>query len=109
MVKKSKKSPTGTSFHNVTITCTPQQLIDLLGPAQWGGNDGRDKANFDWVCETGNGILFTIYDWKYYRPLDLNEEVAFHIGGESFTTTYQAREQLLKALSKMFSESLKNA
>ena len=109
MVKKSKKSPTGTSFHNVTVTCTPQQLIDLLGPAQWGGNDGRDKTNFDWVCETGNGILFTIYDWKFYRALEMDEVIPFHIGGRSFGQTMEARDLLLKALSKMFSESLKNA
>ena len=109
MVKKSKKSPTGTSFHNVTVRCTPQQLIDLLGPAQYGGNDGRDKTNFDWVCETKGGILFTIYDWKEYRVLDLNEEVYFHIGGRSFGQTSEAAELLLKSLSKIFSESLKNA
>jgi hypothetical protein len=98
MVKKSKKSPTGTSFHDVTVTCTPQQLIDLLGPAQWGSNDGRDKTNFDWVCETEDGILFTIYDWKKYRVLDLNEEVDFHIGGRSFLSTSTAANQLIKAL-----------
>ena len=109
MVKKSKKCPIGTSFHNVTVMCTPQQLIDLLGPAQCECNDGSDKVNFDWVCETGTGILFTIYDWKFYRPLDLNEEVPFHIGGRSFSQTMEARDLLLKALSKMFSESLKNA
>jgi hypothetical protein len=105
MVKKSKKDPTGTSFHNVTVRCTPQQLIDLLGPAQWGSNDGRDKTNFDWVCETSTGILFTIYDWKEYRALDLNEEVVFHIGGGSFSQTYDAAELLKVALEKKLQES----
>ena len=105
MVKKSKKSPTGTSFHNVTVQCTPQQLIDLLGPAQWGGNDGSDKTNFDWVCETDKGILFTIYDWKYYRPLDLNEQVVFHIGGRSWMQTYEAGKLLNSALAKKLQES----
>ncbi len=107
MVKKSKKNPTGTSFHNVTVRCTPQQLIDLLGPAQWGGNDGRDKVNFDWVCETKKGKVFTIYDWKFYRPLDLNEEVDFHIGANGFMTSMEARYELLKALTKSFVKSLK--
>ena len=105
MAKKSKKSPVGTSYHNVTICCTPQQLIDLLGPAQWGDNDGRDKVNFDWVCETERGAVFTIYDWKYYRPLDLDEQVNFHIGANGFMTSQTAREELITALSKKFAES----
>jgi hypothetical protein len=100
MVKKSKKDAAGTSFHNVTVQCTPEQLIDLLGPAQWGGNDGSDKTNFDWVCETADGILFTIYDWKCYRALDLNEEVVWHIGGRSFIQTHDAAEALKLALQK---------
>ncbi len=107
MVKKSKKSPTGTSFHDVTIRATANQLLELLGPAQWGGNDGSDKVNFDWVCETSKGKLFTIYDWKFYRPLDLNEEVDFHIGANGFMTSMEAREELLKALTKSFVKSLK--
>ena len=109
MIKKSKKSPAGTSFHDVTIRATANQLIQLLGPAQWGGNDGSDKVNFDWVCETSKGKLFTIYDWKFYRALDLNEEVNFHIGAHSYMSSQEARLELLKSLSKMFSESLKNA
>jgi L-ascorbate metabolism protein UlaG (beta-lactamase superfamily) len=100
MVKLSKKDAAGTSFHDVTVTATPQQLLDLLGPAQWGDNDGRDKTNFGWVCETADGIIFTIYDWKYYRALDLNEEVMWHIGGRSFFQTHEAAEVLQLALQK---------
>lgn len=105
MVKKSKKSATGTSFHNVTVCCTPQQLIDLLGPAQWESNSGLDKTNFDWVCETEDGVLFTIYDWKYYRALDLNESVNWHIGGQSFISTSKAADALNLALAKKFKKS----
>jgi hypothetical protein len=93
MAKLSKKSPTGTSFHNVTIRATANQIIQALGPAQWGSNDGSDKTNFDWVCETSAGKVFTIYDWKFYRPLDLNEEVDFHVGANSFETSMKAREE----------------
>ena len=96
MAKLSKKSPAGTSFHDVTIRATANQLIQALGKAQWGNNDGSDKTNFDWVCETSSGKVFTIYDWKYYRPLDLNEEVDFHIGANSFITSMDARKELLQ-------------
>ena len=96
MAKLSKKDPSGTSFHDVTIRCTANQLIQALGPAQWGSNDGRDKTNFDWICETKRGAVFTIYDWKFYRPLDLDEKVNFHIGANSFMTSMTALEELLE-------------
>ena len=100
MAKLSFKNPTGTSFHNVTIRCTANQMNRVIGEAQWGDNDGRDKVNFDWICETNRGAVFTVYDWKFYRPLDLDEEVEFHIGALSSGVAQTAREELLKLFSE---------
>ena len=100
MAKLSFKNPTGTSFHNVTIRCTANQMIRAIGEAQWGNNDGRDKVNFDWICETKYGAVFTVYDWKFYRPLDLDEEVAFHIGAHRADTALTAQKELLKLFSE---------
>jgi len=36
----------------------------------------------------------------------MDEVIPFHIGGRSFSQTMEARDLLLKALSKMFSKSL---
>ena len=98
MARLTDKSPNGTSFHNVTITTTPQKLIDALGEPQYGENDGSDKTNFDFVCETNAGDVFTIYDWKYYRPLEMDEIVDFHIGGKSGYATMIAKDELVKLL-----------
>jgi hypothetical protein len=100
MAKLSNKSATGTSFHDVVIKTTAKALIDALGPAQWGNNDGSDKTNFDWICETNAGKVFTIYDWKFYRPLDLNEPVMFHIGANSRSVSEIARLELINLLAK---------
>ena len=83
MAKLSNKSASGTSFHRQEITATPNQLIEALGEPQFGDNDGRDKTNFDWVCETKDGNVFTVYDWKEYKPLNMDSYYSFHIGAKS--------------------------
>jgi hypothetical protein len=57
-------------------------------------NTGRDKVNFEWICETKNGTIFTIYDWKEYRRIRLDEEIEWHIGGMSSIDTVKARQEL---------------
>jgi len=98
MAKKSSKSPCGTSFHNTFIITTPQKLIEIFGEPQYGDNDGSDKTNFDWVCETEDGDVFTIYDWKYNRPLKMDELVDFHIGGKTGYITMTAQHEISKLL-----------
>ena len=98
MAKLTEKSAIGTSFHDITITTTPQKLIDALGEPQFGNNSGQDKPNFDFVCETEDGDVFTIYDWKEYRPLKMDEIVDFHIGGKSKFITMTAQTELAKIL-----------
>jgi hypothetical protein len=88
----------GTSFHDTVIKTTVNKLTKALGEAQIIGNDGKDKVNFDWICETENGDIFTIYDWKEYRVLDLDETIEFHIGGKNRTVTQEAKEELLEIL-----------
>jgi hypothetical protein len=80
MAKLSNKSAAGTSFHGHTVTATPNQLIEALGEPQFGWNGGQDKCNFDWICETNDGAVFTIYDWKEYKPLNMDSYYEFHIG-----------------------------
>ena len=70
----------GGSSHNVTITATVNELVSVLGKPNVFDNTGEDKVNFDWNAETDNGFQFTVYDWKEYRVLDLDEPIRFHIG-----------------------------
>jgi hypothetical protein len=83
MAKHTRKNAAGTSFHGTTITATPQQLIDLFPNSYYRQNDGRDKTNFDFTLETESGNVFTIYDWKEYRSLDMNERVRWHVGANN--------------------------
>ena len=71
--KQSNKSPVGTSFHDDVINTTVNKLIKVLGKPQCDSNDGRDKINFEWNMELADGNVFTVYDYKEYRKLDLDE------------------------------------
>ena len=98
MAKLSNKNAS-TSFHFITIRTTVNKLTEVLGEAQIIDNTGDDKVNFDWNCETEDGDVFTIYDWKEYRPIGSTEMIEFHIGGETKSITEQAKRELLAILN----------
>jgi hypothetical protein len=99
-MKRTTKSSDGTSFHNVTIKTTINELVRVLGGPTYQGNDGEDKVNIEWVCETENGDVVTIYDWKEYRVLELDEKIEFHLGGHSKMHTFDGKEELVALLNK---------
>ena len=99
MAKFTNKTSIGTSFHSVVFSATPQQLIDLFTPLHE-QNDGEDKVNFDFTLETESGEVFTIYDWKEYRPLQMNETIEWHIGGLNEGTCLQGKAEVLELLNK---------
>lgn len=100
MAKLSNQSGTGTSFYDTVITCTYNQLVQAIGEPQHSDNTGEDKTNFDWTCELNDGQVFTIYDWKEYRPLKLDEIIEWHIGGDNHIVTEQALIELTARLSQ---------
>ena len=99
MAKLSFKSGSGTSFYDTVITCSYNQLVQAIGEPQYSDNTGEDKTNFDWKCELNDGRVFTIYDWKEYRPLKLDEIIEWHIGGDNHIVTEQALIELTALLA----------
>lgn len=98
MIQKTNKSVYGTSFFNTTFSATPNQLIKLLGEPQFMENEGEDKTNMEWDCELEDGNVFTIYDWKEYRKLKMNEKIEWHVGGINGQITNRAEDEILKGL-----------
>ena len=90
----------GTSFHGQVIEATVQELRDILGEPSAEQNDGSDKVNFEWMLETNDGDVFTVYDWKEGRPLSESEMIKWHIGGYNKTATEQAKSEIKKATAK---------
>lgn len=99
MAKLTKKTTHFTSFFFHTVTATVAELEFLFGQAQYRDNDGTDKVNYCWDCETDAGEVFTIYDWKNYRPLARAERVEWHIGAFSDAEAGHAQDELLTQLS----------
>jgi extradiol dioxygenase family protein len=99
-MKKTEKSADGTSFRNVTIITTINELVKVLDEPTYQQNTGDDKVNVEWVCENEFGAVVTIYDWKEYRPLDDDETIEFHLGGHSEFSTLMGLEELIIALKK---------
>ena len=97
---KRSNNTSGTSFYGVTLTVTPQQLIDTLGEPEYFSNNGSDKTNMDYSLETEDEIAFTIYDWKEYRPLQMDETIEFHIGGFSYSQTEEAKREVISLINK---------
>jgi hypothetical protein len=99
-MKKMEISSNGTSFHNVTIKTSVNELIRVLGNPDDDSNTGEDKVNFEWICETIDGDVVTIYDYKEYRMIDVDEEIEFHLGGHSLIHTLDGKDELLRLLEK---------
>ena len=97
-MKKTEKSINGTSFHDVVINLSINELTQLLGEPSYYNNSGDDKVNVEWDCELEDGRVVSLYDWKEYRPVGKDEVIEFHIGGFSKLDTIDARLELLKAL-----------
>ncbi len=96
MIKKTEQSSTGTSFHSITIKTTLGRLRAAFGDPQFGYNDGQDKTNIDYCLETSNGDVFTVYDWKHYRPIGEDEVVNFHIGAYTIHVAFEAKQEMHK-------------
>jgi hypothetical protein len=96
-MKPTSKTINGTSFHNSTITTTLSDLKRVLGKPHYRGGF-EDKVQNEWEMETNDGEVFTVYDWKTYRPYNDNELIDWHIGGHNKETTQQAKQEILDVL-----------
>lgn len=88
----------GTSFFFTIIRATVEEITSVLGEPIHSSNDGEDKTNFEWVGETSNGEVFTVYDWKEYRRLKKTEMIDWHIGGHDKISTVNAKHELLEKI-----------
>jgi hypothetical protein len=98
MAKKTNSSTNNTSFHGVTFRASVNQITSAFGEPDMEYNTGEDKVNFEWEMETDEGNVFTIYDWKEYRKLDLDEKIEWHIGSFGQLSSITAKEEILKKL-----------
>lgn len=97
MLRKSESKAIGTSFHGMTITGSINQLSEVIGESSR-LNSGDGKVVYQWIMETDENEVITIYDWKMFREVGLDEEIEWHIGGHTKKSTEKAREEIIKLL-----------
>jgi len=97
MIYLPSASPTNTSIHGTTLKASANQLINLIGEMTH-HNSIDGKVTMEWVRELNTADVFTIYDWKYYRDIDMDEEIEWSIGGRNKIITEQAKEELIKLM-----------
>jgi hypothetical protein len=51
--------------------------------------------------ETESGDVFTVYDWKEYRPLEEDEVIEWHVGGHSAGVTDQAVGEMMEEIKRL--------
>lgn len=98
----------GTSFFNNTFIATVDQLIKVFDEPRYDGNDGEDKVNFKWCLKTRQGMVFTIYDWKEYRPLGYDDKIEWHIGAHNELNSFRAYSLITNALKNIPSQPQSN-
>lgn len=99
-MKKTTKDSNGTSHFGITIEIKVQTLFDLFGEPQFFENDGSDKVNMEWILETSEGIVFTLYDWKEGGIILMDEIIQFNIGGYSKMDCYEGYYELNQIIQK---------
>lgn len=106
IIKTRSSRLNGTSYHGIDFEATPNQLIAAFGDPSHACNDGSDKVNLEWDLELldddqkpGEGIVFSVYDWKEYRSLSMDEKVDWHIGAHSTSDSIYAVDAVLQVIT----------
>jgi hypothetical protein len=84
-----------TSYHGDFIEASFFELASLFGLPDI---EYEEKVNYCWELQTDEGIQFSIYDWKYYRPLLVEEPIIWHIGTDSEEHSKIIKQKLDKLL-----------
>ena len=87
--KLSNKNTIGVSFYFNTIKCSVNNLIKILGETICFNN-----RNFEWVCETSSGGVFTVYNEEEHYMCSKTKNITWHIGGYNKSITIQAEIEL---------------
>jgi hypothetical protein len=95
----SDESSVGTSFHGHVVKATIGELKAIFGEPDFQGDDFADnKMTHEWIFESAEGSVFTLYDWKEYRKIPEYEVIEWHIGAKSGYNGMLARDEVQSAL-----------
>ena len=83
----------GTHLQGNIYACY-HELVAVFGEPESGG----DKTTVEWALKFEDGTVATIYDWKEYRVLEMNEKIEWHIGSFNSSISSDAKDEILNLL-----------
>lgn len=69
----------GTSYHGRCVWCSINDIVSVFGKPHY-TSPKSEKAQYEWILETSEGNIITLYDWKQHRNFDDDEVICWHIG-----------------------------
>lgn len=100
-MKTPTQTANGTSHHGSLFRATRADLEKVFGPPRY-EDTIEEKVQAEWVFETDEGEVFTIYDWKEYRSYGLTEPILWHVGAHTRVASHRALQEIEDALQKKF-------
>ena len=97
MAELSTKNPFGTSFQGIKMIATIEFLESAIGCT----NSYTKETGNDWVCETADGDVFTIYQWNNIGIPEKNEPVEWHIGAHSSYVALTAKDEITQLIKPL--------
>ena len=97
-ISQARDRTNGSSFHGNTVRASVQELKDAFGETTYAVDTFDGKVSHEWVFETSEGYVFTLYDWKEYRELSDYEQIEWHIGAHNDYRATVGEELLSKEL-----------
>ena len=89
----------GTSLKDRLIGWNYKQLTVTFGEPTFGKVSSDGKIQREWVfTRTSDNTVFTIYDWKEYRSLPMDEPIEFRIGTFNYPIDLAAKATVLNLI-----------
>ncbi len=107
-MKKTLNTANGTSHHGQVFITSRADLEKVFGPPHY--EDGpEEKVQAEWVFETQEGDVFTIYDWKEYRHYSPQKAIEWHVGAHTSGAAHRALQEIEDALKNNLPLELEEA
>ena len=101
VVYEKPADSSGTSFHNVTIQATYNELVKALGNPTYTVDVGiYDRFAYEWSGEI-NGEKWTLYDWREGEEIydNLDGAIDWHIGAKNRSICYDVQDAIQNELN----------
>jgi len=100
-MKQTSQPITGTSFNNITVLASLNELTKVLGKPRI-VDDPDSNFKYEWRMEyISTGDVFAVYDWMNDTTLKGTTKIKWHIGSKNAIIGMAAREKIIEAIIQL--------